>query len=96
MVMAAATVIDHPLLPPTMPHPRPHQAMIPTLVLVIAATKEAVIPAMIAMTATSPRAVPTTTRSLRDPKTRIPPSVDLIHSDHPRVTSTFARRNLEA
>ncbi|KAG6361462.1 hypothetical protein INS49_009689 [Diaporthe citri] len=70
--------------------PRPHQAMIPTLLLGIAATKEAVIPAMIAMTATSPRAVPTTTRSLRDLKTRIPPFVALIHSDHPRPTEDFA------
>lgn len=96
MAMAAAIAIDHPLLPPTMLHPLPLQAMIPTLLLVIAATEEAVIPAMIAMTATSPRAVPTTTRSLRDPKTRIPPSVALTHSDHLREISTFARRNPEA
>ncbi|KAK7737155.1 hypothetical protein SLS63_002946 [Diaporthe eres] len=70
--------------------------MIPTLLLAIAATKEVVIPAMIAMTATSPLAVPTTTRSLRDPKTRIPPSVALTHSAHLKVTSTFVRRSPEA
>lgn len=73
------------------------------LLPVIAATKDAAIPAMIAMIATSPRAVPTTsavpttTSSLRDPKTRIPPpSVALTHSGHLKVISTSAQINPEA
>lgn len=67
------------------------------LLPVIAVTKEAAIPVMIATIATSPRAVQTTTRSLRDPKTRFPPSVvALTHSDHLKVISTSARRNPEA
>lgn len=96
MAVAAATAIDRLLLPLTMPRPRRHQDMIPTPLLVIAATKEAAIPVTIGMIDTSPRAVRTTTRSLRDPRTRIPPSVALTRSDHLRAISTFARRSPEA
>lgn len=66
------------------------------LLVIAAATKEAAILVTIAMIATSPRAVPTTTRSLRDPRTRIPPFVALTRSVHLRVISTFARRSPEA
>lgn len=96
MAVAAVTVIDHLLLPPTMRRPLRHQATTPTLLLVVAATKEAATPVTIAMIATSPRAAPTTTRSLPDPRIRIPPSAALTRSDHLRVISTSAQRSLEA
>lgn len=98
VVMAVAvTIIDRPLLPLTAPLLRLRQATIPTLLLVVAATKEVVIPAMIAMIATtSLRAVLTTIRSLRDRKTRIRPFAAPTRSDHPRVILTFARRSPEA
>ena len=93
MVMAAVTVIVLLLLLPIMPRPLPRRATTRTRLPIIAATEAAVIPAVIPMIATSSRAVLTTTRCLRDPQTRIPPSAALTHSVPPRAISTFARRN---